>query len=153
MYLMLGLDSSLVPEEVIQAYLDVFTVDFTGNDCFILYHTTISIYNWLIRKANATAVNGKRREKKGRREIEVEDFNSANNWQAALDNFTKKPWETYPQCIGMVSTIGSRIIIGGTKKDVVESVNCNTNSYNRYSERSPFSPDTGHNTTGNKLKF
>lgn len=142
-YLVLALTTNDIPVAVVQLFLDEWQDIYTdvADECLVLYHTTISVYNWLIRSANAKAVSGKRREKKGRREIEVEDSNSAENWQKALDNFTVSPWLSFPQCRSIfAANTRSRIIIGGVKKDEVERVQEDSNSYSQYSEKSPFSP-------------
>ena len=142
-YLMLNLTTSDIPTEIVQIFLDEYQKLYPDNDCMVLYNTTISIYNWLIRKANGEAVGGKRKEKKGRREIEVQDYSTTDNWKNSLKSFLANPWEVYPQCRStLAENASSRLIIGGVKKDIVESVQDNTNSYSQYDERYSYAPHT-----------
>lgn len=150
-YLLLGITISDIPRAIVQLFVDEYQVIYPGDDgeCQVLYNTTISVYQYLIRSANANATSGRRKEKKGRREIELENVNKASTWQAALTSFIKAPWLTFVQCRDIIAkNLTSRITIGGTKKDEVERVQDNSNSFNQYSETSPFSPTTpGSGTT------
>jgi hypothetical protein len=142
-YLMLGITPSDIPEEIVQLFLDQYLLLYPDNECLVLYHTTISVYNWLIRKSGADAVSGSRREKKGRREIEIRDSNKSSDWKGALDNFLRSPWETYPQCRAtFASGIGPRIIIGGVSKTESDRVKSNSDSLSQNDERSPYTPST-----------
>jgi hypothetical protein len=146
-YLMLGLTDSDIPEAVIQIFIDDYQLLYPDNECKVLYNTTISVYEWLIRRANVLAVEGKRREKKGQREIEIEDSNKTSSWKKALDSFLKSPWEVYPQCrTDFTSSALSRIIVGGVSSTEVSRVQDRSDSYSAYSEKSPFSPSTPEET-------
>jgi len=142
-YLLLGLTPADIPAEVIDYFIAQWSLIYPDNNCMVIYNTVKSIYNWLVGSASAKAVSGKRREKRGRREIEVENSNNAVNWKTALDNFLKSPWEILPQCRADFVANGagnSRLTVGGTKKDEVERVRDDPNSFNQYSETSPYSP-------------
>ena len=141
-YNLLGLTPADIPADVIEGFISAWTAVYPNNGCQVLYNTVISIYNWLIAKANAAAVGGTRREKRGRREIELTDFTKAPAYKEALNQFTKAPWHLLPQCrADLGATAGSKIIIGGTRSSEVNRVRSNCNSYSQYSERSPYSPN------------
>ena len=143
LYLMLGLTESDIPREVVALYVAQFVSIYPDNECLVLYNSSVAIYNWLIRKSGADAVSGKRREKKGQREIEVQDSDKSSSWKNALDTFLKSPWEVFPQCRAELSaTACSNIIIGGVSKSEVNRVKTYSDSLNQNDERSPYSPST-----------
>ena len=140
-YLAMGVTEDQLPLTTVTSYLTFWIAEFPDNDCQVIYNTILSCYGWLIRNANANSNNGKRRERNGKREIEVQDTNQAQSWEDALANFKKAPWEALPQCKDELSSnVRSRIIIGGVRKDEYDRVKDNSNSRNQYNEKSPFSP-------------
>lgn len=128
-YLFMGTTSIKLPLATVDYYLEYYHSVTPNNECQILYKTVVSCYEWLIRNSASTSVSGSRREKKGRREIEVKDSNSSVDWTKALSRFLNNPWEAIPHCrTELQNTTETYLYIGGVSKIKVAEVVDNLDS-------------------------
>lgn len=142
-YFATSLDSSDIPEDVINYYLTEWGVVFPDNDCLVLHNTVVSIYEWLIKQAAKDASGGgNRKEKVGDVQVEVGATDKTEDYQKALDNYLDDPSAAFPSCKDVLGKTSKRVILGGTSRSEVERVRENSDSYSQYSERSPYSPKT-----------
>lgn len=141
----MGLVNGDIPQNVIDYYLSEWQTVYPDNNCLALYNTIASLYEWLIKSASKNGSGGgKRKEKSGKREIEVDDYNKANDWQKAYDTFLDDPTNSLPSCKDAFKKKGARIYLGGTEKDVYEKIKNDPNSNNQFDERSPYAPRTSN---------
>lgn len=143
LYFLLGLTPEDIPVVVVSYFLQRWQEIYPDNDCLVLYNTIKSIYLWLIEKENSSTSNGLIKEKRGKREIEVDGTDEYLKWVDALESFTRNPWDILPQCREQFIENGggaSPIVIGGVKRNEVNLTREDKNSYGQYQEKSPFSP-------------
>ena len=144
-YLLLGLTEEDIPRAVVAYFLEQWEQLYPDNECLVLFNTIKFVYFWLMETALAGSVKGRIREKRGRREIEIEESSKEEEWYLALSNFLKAPWNLLPQCRTEFMSNGSgcsQVILGGLKEDNIFINRDNPNKYNQYEECSPYSPKT-----------
>ena len=121
---------SVLPTTIIQLYVEQYQILYPDSDCKVLYNTILSCYQWLIGQSSVgSSGGGKRREKNGKREVEIEGYNKSGDWKAALSNFLKNPSQLLPQCaveFGENKGLG-RVIVGGVNEDLINSINDDPN--------------------------
>jgi len=140
---------SILPDEVITAYVEAYLLQYPDSDCQVLYHSIVSCYTWLIANSAAGASGGgKRKEVNNKRSIEVDDYNKSSDWQTAMDNFISNPGLLLPQCaVEFNSNQGMGVVIvGGVREDRIRDINDDPNQRNGgASERGGIKPCYNNN--------
>lgn len=122
----MGFTGGEVTDELITAYLTEWLLVYPDNECLALHNTVISLYEWLIKNsASGASGGGKRREKVGKREIELNQYDKAGDWEKALDTYLDSPWSTFPSCRDVLGN-GSVVIVGGVDRSKVDAINCDS---------------------------
>lgn len=125
----MGFTGTEVTDELITAFLTEWQTVYPSNECLALHNTVVSLYEWLIKNsASGASGGGKRRERTGKREIELDTYNKAGDWELALNSYLDSPWSAFPSCRDVLgaNTIG-RVIVGGVDKTKIDAINNNTN--------------------------
>lgn len=126
-----SLPLSILPEAIVTHYLVSYS-NLYQTDCEVLYHSIVSLYNWLISKAEMeSSGGGERTEVNGKRRITINEYNKANDWKNGLNDFLANPSRYIPECadmfIEMEKDSYGRVVIGGVREDNIKSVNSNSN--------------------------
>ncbi|AUR87521.1 hypothetical protein NVP1101O_110 [Vibrio phage 1.101.O._10N.261.45.C6] len=124
----MGLDPSCADLSVVNHYLDEWGTVFPDNQCLVLHNTVVSLYEYLIKASAPNASGGgKRKEKQGRREIEIDNYDKSKDWENALNAYLNSPWTAFPSCREELSKGTGRVIIGGVDENKINEINVNPN--------------------------
>ena len=131
-YRAMGLTSSDIDETILQSYLDDWTSIYPDNDCLAMHNTVISMYEYLMRsEAPEASGGGRRREKEGNVEYEIEDYDKSSDWSDALKAYLNSPSSAFPLCKVEFDALkkggNSRVIVGGVREDKICDINRNPN--------------------------
>lgn len=135
-----GVLPSVIPDEVIDTFLQMWKISFNyPNDeskiYLVIYNTLVSSARWLVAKdiSSGESTVTRRREKINQEEIEVEySTNSISSWQDFLDYLEANPNYVDPT----LDTVRGLILIGGVRQDAYHAIKHDSNSKDTYSSGS-----------------
>jgi hypothetical protein len=140
-FLLGGADTTVISDATLNSIIDDCILSIGDADelfCEVVYCSLINTLRYLIREqqmnAGSTSNTTKRREKVGKREIELEfdtGYNTNNSgWQAMLDDYLLNPEYVCAELATSTPTTG--IHIGGVSETEYDRVNSDVDSRNAY---------------------
>ena len=125
----MGLSPECADISVVTHYIGEWQNVSPDNPCLVMHNTVVSLYEYLIKASAPDASGGgKRRERQGSYEIEVDGYNKAADWENALEAYLNSPWTAFPSCRDELAGKGKgRVIVGGIDENTILAINSDPN--------------------------